>query len=356
MVLSTTPYIEAKEGDITTMQQLLSSRLPIVAAPMAGGPSSVELARAVSDAGAFPFLAAGYRQPKMLHEQIAQLRSFTENFGVNVFVPTTSTVDTDELANYAQQLQPDLAAYGLTSNLDSPSGDDYWHEKIELLLADPVPVVSFTFGLPDKSIIHDLHNVGTTVLATVTTPNEAELAESIGVDGLVVQGPQAGGHSATFNPEREIRDCSTIDVVRSVLSTTSLPLIATGGVDSPQMIRLLIDAGAQAVAVGTLLLRTHEAGTSLVYREALANPAFTDTVMTKAFTGRPARSLRNDFIDRHPQAPCAYPIINHLTLEMRKAAAKAGDPHRLSLWAGTGWREARSEPAAQTIARLASLL
>ncbi len=337
-------------------RQLLNSRLPLVAAPMAGGLSSIELVRAVSNAGAFPFLAAGYQKPDALDEQITRVRSFAENFGVNVFVPATTTIRNDELADYARELQPDLDEYGLQADLSAGSDEDYWHEKIELLLANPVPVVSFTFGLPDSSIIHALHNVGSTTLATVTTAEEAKQAETRGVDGLVVQGPRAGGHSATFTPEREIYECSTVEVVRSILPVTALPVIAAGGVDGPHAVRTLLDAGAHAVAVGTLLLRTTEAGTSSTYRRALADPAFTETLITRAFSGRPARSLRNGFIDRHPQAPCAYPAINHLTLSMRKAAAKAGDAHRIALWAGTGWRQARSEPAAQTITRLATLI
>ncbi|MFJ7242949.1 NAD(P)H-dependent flavin oxidoreductase [Streptomyces olivaceus] len=187
----------------------------------------------------------------------------------------------------------------------------------------------------------------------MTTPQEAVLAREAGVDGLIVQGPAAGGHSATFDPSRFPEPVSTPELVRRVLRAVDLPVIGTGGIGSPDAVRDILAAGAQAAAVGTLLLRTDEAGTSATHKQALGNPAFTETVLTRAFTGRPARALRNGLAERHQGAPAAYPAIHHLTRALRQAAAKAGDSDRLHLWAGTGWRSAAAEPAATVIRHLA---
>ncbi|WP_345752507.1 NAD(P)H-dependent flavin oxidoreductase [Microbacterium rhizophilus] len=334
------------------MTKILASRLPLVAAPMAGGPTTVALASAVAAAGAFPFLAGGYKTPAALAAEIARLRVGGASFGVNLFVPSAGRIDEAAFAAYAAELEPDAAAHGLALDAAPVPDDDAWHDKLAMLVADPVPVVSLTFGLPAREDIAALRAVGTRVLASVTTSDEAVLAREAGVDGLVVQGPDAGGHSATFDPARAIGARDTTDLVREVLSVVSLPVIAAGGVDGPDAVRRLLDAGAEAVAVGTLLLRTDEAGTSPTHRRALGDPAFAQTVVTRAFTGRPARALRNGFADRHTSAPAAYPAVHHLTRALRQAAATAGDAQRLHLWAGTGYRSAPTGPAADVIRRL----
>ncbi|GLY15251.1 oxidoreductase [Kineosporia sp. NBRC 101677] len=331
----------------------LNSTLPIVAAPMAGGPSTVALAHAVASAGAFPFLAGGYKSPQALSAEIEQLRASGTGFGVNLFVPSTAPVDATAFAAYARELEEEGVAHGLQLDPSPVIDDDHWREKIALLVRHPVPVVSLTFGLPDAADITALKNAGSSVLASVTTPQEARLAADAGVDGLMVQGLAAGGHSATFDPTQLPEPVDTDVLVRRVLQTVDLPVVAAGGVDGPEAVRRTLQAGAQAVAVGTLLLRTDEAGTSATHKQALGDPAFAETVLTRAFTGRPARALRNGFTDRHPQGPNAYPAVHHLTRALRQAAGKAGDADRLHLWAGSGWRNAPTGPAADVIRRLA---
>lgn len=335
---------------------LLDVPLPIVAAPMAGGPSTVDLARAVHGAGGFPFLAGGYKSAETLAEEITGVRQFSDTFGVNLFVPGTAAIDAAAFRAYADRIQPEADRYGIRLETSPVVGDDdQWPEKLAMLLADPVPVVTLTFGLPPHADIAALRRSGSRVLASVTTPAEANAAEEMGVDGLVVQGPAAGGHSAIFEPHRPIPFMATDDLVRRIRAVTTLPLIAAGGVDGPNAVRSLLQAGAEAVAIGTLLLRTPESGASATHKAALANPSFTETVITRAFTGRPARALRNDFFDRHDaEAPLGYPEIHHLTRTLRQAAAKAGDAQTLHLWAGTGFRNATEEPAAQVIHRLAA--
>jgi len=321
---------------------------------MAGGPTTVPLAAAVSSAGGFPFLAAGYKTPDVLAEEIRQVEAVGGPFGVNVFVPSTEAVDEVAFRAYADELQPEADRYGLHLDPQPVVDDDGWDAKFALLLEHPVPVVSFTFGLPSSAEIAALRQAGSVVLGTITTPAEAIAARDAGVDGLLVQGPDAGGHSATFDPTRTITSAGTEELLRRVRDAVDLPLVAAGGVDGADTVTRLLRAGADSVAVGTLLLRTDEAGTSATHRAALAQAGPDQTVITRAFTGRPARALRNGFITRHDAtAPVGYPAIHHLTRALRQTASKAGDPDRLHLWAGTGYREAPTGPAADLIRTLA---
>ncbi|MFJ3404119.1 NAD(P)H-dependent flavin oxidoreductase [Promicromonospora sp. NPDC090134] len=337
-----------------TTPNLLGSDLPIVAAPMAGGATTAALAAAATGAGAFAFLPGGYLAPERLAADVAAARAGGRPFGVNLFVPGTEQLDRAAFAAYARRLAPEAAALGVELSADPVADDDRWPDKLALLLDDPVPVVSFTFGLPDPADIRALRRAGTIVLASVTTADEAVAARDGGVDGLVVQGPAAGGHSATWDPARRVTDAPTASVVRAVAAAVDLPLVAAGGVDGPDAVRELLTAGAQAVAVGTLLLRTDESGASATYQEALATSA-RDTVVTRSFTGRPARAVRNGFVDRHDAvAPVGYPAIHHLTRDLRRRAAASGDAERLHLWAGTGYRQAPTGPAADVVRELAA--
>ncbi|MGF0116828.1 nitronate monooxygenase [Promicromonospora sp. Marseille-Q5078] len=343
--------------------RLLDTALPIVAAPMAGGATTVDLLAATTDAGAFAFLAGGYQAPDALAEQIRLARRHGRPFGVNLFVPAppgAPTVDPAALAAYARRIAPDAAALGVPLGPVPVSDDDAWAAKVDLLRRDPVPVVSFTFGAPPADDVASLRAAGSVVLVTVTTPEEAAAAQDLGADGLVVQGPRAGGHSGTWDPARAVGDDATADVVAAVAARTPLPLVAAGGVDGSRSAARLLHAGAQAVAVGTLLLRTDESGASATHRDALVDPRFggsagDGTIVTRAFTGRPARALRNGFARRHDgAAPVGYPQVHHLTRGLRRAAAAAGDADRLHLWAGTGHRSAPTGPAGDVVRALAA--
>lgn len=332
---------------------MFDTQVPIVAAPMAGGPTTVELASAVSEAGGFAFLAGGYKTPTALAEEMARLRAHGRPFGVNLFTPGLLDVDTAAFAAYVEELEPEAEAHGVSLDPVPVVDDDHWEAKLKLLHADPVAVVSFTFGLPDSEVVASLQTAGTRVLATITTAEEAQAAHEVGVDGLIVQGAAAGGHSATMDPTRDPEAIPTSEAVRRVRRQVDLPVVAAGGVDGPAAVDELLSAGAEAVATGTLLLRTDEAGTSATHRAALDDPRFDRTTLTRAFTGRPARALINGFVERHREAPTAYPAVHHLTRELRKAAGAAGDTDRLHLWAGTGHRQAPTGPAAEVVRWLA---
>ncbi|MFF0291219.1 nitronate monooxygenase [Streptomyces sp. NPDC005262] len=329
---------------------------PILAAPMAGGPTTPALVTAAARANSFGFLAGGYRTADALAEQIAAVRSDGVGFGVNLFAPNPVPVDRDAFHHYARRVASDARAYGVdVLAAGIVEDDDHWPDKIDLLLSDPVPVVSFTFAIPKAAVIAALRAAGTVVVQTVTSPAEARQAAEAGADLLAVQASAAGRHSGTLTPQRIPEPVPLAELLGQVRQAVSLPLVAAGGVATAADVTGALLAGAAAVMVGTVLLRADEAGTSKPHRTALADPARSRTVVTRAFTGRPARALRNGFTDRYTAlAPAGYPALHHLTSPMRKAAAAADDPELINLWAGTGYRHATAEPTGQILQRLAS--
>lgn len=335
---------------------MFQTDLPLVSAPMAGGAGRPELVVAAQTAGAAGFLAGGYLDGQGLAEQLAAVRAGgAEQFGVNLFVPQPGQVDRARFQAFAEAIRPDAERLGVELSSTPVHDDDHWADKLEVLLADPVPVVSFTFGLPPTQVVRDLHRVGSQVAGTITTADEARAALDLGVDALVVQGSSAGGHSATFDPARPITDAPTSTLVAQVAQITDVPLLAAGGVDGPGAVRDLLAAGAGSVVVGTMLLASDEAGTTPVHRKALADPRFDRTGITTAFTGRPARALVNQFmVDHEADAIIGYPEVHHLTRPLRSAAATSGDADRVHLWAGTGYRHTRVGPAGQILRDLAA--
>ncbi|MER7335257.1 MULTISPECIES: nitronate monooxygenase [unclassified Micromonospora] len=337
---------------------LLGTETPVVGAPLAGGATTPALVRAVTVAGGFGFLAAGYKTPDAVAAELADLDATGTPCGVNLFVPGPRDIDEATFRRYAREIAAEGAPYGLDlAGAPLVHDDDHWADKVDLLVRHPVPVVSFTFGLPDAAAVTALRRAGSRLLVTVTSVAEALAARDLGVDGLVAQGTEAGGHSGTHTPHRPAPPTSTAPLAGEVAAATGLPVVAAGGVAGPDDVRDLVAAGATAVAVGTVLLRTDESGASRTHRDALADPARTSTVLTRAFTGRPARGLRNAFVDRYePVAPLGYPELHHLTRGMRAAAAAAGHADRVHLWAGTGYRHATTGPAAAVVERLTATL
>jgi len=332
----------------------------VVAAPMAGGTSTPAFVTAVHEAGGLGFLAAGYKSVAAMQADIRAAREAGARFGMNLFVPdpaqtAPSAAALAGLEEYRLRLRPDALRYGVEVPPLRLDDDDEWEAKIEALLADPVELVSFTFGLPGAEVVRALQRAGSAVLATVTTAAEAVLAADRGVDALVVQHGCAGGHSAAFLPDATAGSPvpgSTAELIAAVRPAVALPLVAAGGIMDGAGLGRVLAAGAQAAQLGTALLRTDESGARQLHKDALASPHFTQTAPTRAFTGRAARALVNEFVRDHPDAPEAYPAVHHLTAPLRAAAAAAGDAERLNLWAGTGWQRARDGSVAQVLAAL----
>jgi NAD(P)H-dependent flavin oxidoreductase YrpB (nitropropane dioxygenase family) len=336
----------------------LGLSLPVLAAPMAGGPGTPALVTAAARAGGLGFLAGGYKTPQALADEIVAVSGTGLPFGVNLFTPNPVPVDPAAFRRYAELIAAEAARYGITLDADLPrEDDDDWPDKIDVLRAHPVPAISFTFGIPNPRDLATMRATGALLIQSVTNDKEAAAAAEAEVDAVAVQSCAAGAHSATFTPGRPIPDVPLTELVAKVRRRVNLPLIATGGLATPGDVAAALQAGADAVAVGTVLLLSDEAGTTATHKAALTDPARMTTVLTRAFTGRPARGLRNAFIDRYDDiAPSGYPAVHHLTSPLRKAAAAAGDPERLHLWAGTGFRHATAEPAADILTRLAGHL
>ncbi|MFJ5967502.1 nitronate monooxygenase [Streptomyces sp. NPDC093060] len=326
---------------------------PIVQAPMAGGVSVPQLAAAVSEAGGLGFLAAGYKTADGMYQEIKQLRGLTSRpFGVNLFMPQPEYAESGAVEVYAHQLAGEAAWYE-TELGDPDSGrDDGYDAKLAVLLDNPVPVVSFHFGVPSRDVLDSLRRAGTFTLVTATTAEEALAVERAGADAVIAQGVEAGGHQGTHRdiPENDGSGIGLLSLIAQIREAVSVPVVAAGGLMRGSQIAAVLAAGASAAQLGTAFLVTPESGANAQHKQALTNPLFARTELTRAFSGRPARGLVNRFLREHgPYAPAAYPEIHHLTSPLRKAAAKAGDAQGMALWAGQGHRMARELPAGELV-------
>jgi len=260
---------------------------------------------------------------------------------------------------YAHQLTGEAAWYE-TELGDPDSGrDDGYDAKLAVLLDNPVPVVSFHFGVPGGDTLEALRRAGTFTLVTVTTVEEAAAVERAGADAVIAQGVEAGGHQGAHrdNPETDGSGIGLLSLVAQVRESVRLPVVAAGGLMRGSQIAAVLAAGASAAQLGTAFLATSESGAHAVHKQALTNPLFVRTELTRAFSGRPARALVNRFLREHgPYAPAAYPEVHHLTAPLRKAAAAAGDAQGMALWAGQGHRMARELPAGRLVEVLAAEL
>lgn len=325
--------------------------IPIVQAPLAGGPSSPALAAAVCGAGGLGFVAAGYRTAEAMTEDIAEVRAQTRApFGVNVFAPVPGPADAEAVERYAEMLEPEARRAGVT--LGRPRfNDDAFPDKVRILVDDPVPVVSFTFGCPPPKVIASLKRAGSEVWITVTDSEEARQAEAAGASALVLQGSEAGGHRGSFVDRPSSSDFSTLALLQLVGASVRLPLVAAGGISTGAAIAAVLAAGAAAAQLGTAFTRCPEAGTSPVHREALASSL--PTALTRAFSGRVARGVVNRFMREYEsQAPIAYPEVHHLTSPIRARGRETNDGDIVNLWAGQTHELAVEMPAAELVRRL----
>src|SRR5579875_1993227 len=328
--------------------------VPVVGAPMAGGPGTAALAAAVSNAGGLGFVAGGYLTPEQFADDITAARSQTTGpIGANLFVPQPSAADYVLLDRYAEELDELAEHYDVEVGRPRFGDDDNWQRKLEVIADVRPEVVSFTFGAPPPDVLRWFGALGIVLLITVTSAYEAGIAVAAGADGLVVQGPGAGGHRGTFAPDMPPGEESLGELLDRIGAAHKVPLIAAGGLGTADDVAKVLSRGAVAAQVGTALLLSDEAGTNFAHRTALQNPQFGKTTVTRAFSGRYARGLENDFTRLLDDvAPLGYPEVNHMTSPIRRAAVEADDPHGTNLWAGTAFASARTGPAAEIVASL----
>jgi nitronate monooxygenase len=329
---------------------------PIVQAPMAGGPSTPALAAAVSGAGGLGFLAAGYKTIAAVRGDLDELRRLAPGdvpFGINLFAPPGHGAGAADVGAYAATLQAETARGA--AGLGEPAwDDDRYADKLDLVCAEDVAVVSFTFGCPSPADVQRLQAAGTAVWVTVTTAGEARAAHAAGVDGLIAQGVEAGGHRGSFDDARpgDLGLLALLALVRGAVGDTT-PVIATGGIVTGRGVAAVLAAGAAAAQLGTAFMLCPEAATVPAHRAAI-EAAQASTALTRAFTGRTARGIVNRFQREHSQsAPSAYPEVHHLTAPIRAAARARGDADAFNLWAGQAYPLARARPAAELVVALA---
>jgi nitronate monooxygenase len=308
------------------------------------------MAAAVSEAGGLGFLAGGYLSAQRLGEQISELRALTERpFGANLFMATPKPADPRVISAYLSEISGE--AERQQTELGEPRfGDDDFAAKLELVLAERVPVISFTFGCPSEQTIARLREAGLSAWVTATNLSEARLAQCAGADALILQGIEAGGHRSSWSDGDEPGH-GLIALLRLVSNEISLPLIAAGGVADGAALAAVLCAGASAAQIGTALMLSPEAGTVPSQRAVFS--LHRPTRLTRAFSGRLARGILNRFMTEHDAAaPSAYPEINNATSPLRARARERDDHEAFNLWAGEAYELATERPAAEILSTM----
>ncbi|HMD50927.1 MAG TPA: nitronate monooxygenase [Bryobacteraceae bacterium] len=329
---------------------------PIVQGPFGGGPSTPELVAAVSNAGGLGSLGAAYQTPDQITETIRRIRALTDRpFQVNLFAGGWQTDVPFDPSPILELLSEIHAQIGLPAPEPPQALPDPFPAQLEAVLDARPPIFSFTFGIPDRDAMSRLKSRGIVVMGTATTLDEARLLADAGVDVIVAQGAEAAAHRGTFSGPFDHAMVPTLTLASRIHAALRTPIIATGGLMDGPDINSALEAGASAAALGTAFLASPESGAHAAYKRAIVEADRNSTVVSRAFSGRPARGLRNDFIARlegKENAILPYPLQNAATRAMRAAAGQQGLPGYLSLWAGTGVARAGSTPAGELVARL----
>jgi nitronate monooxygenase len=335
--------------------QMLGCEHPVIQAPMAGGADTPELVAAVGNAGGFGFIGAAYLTPEQIVDSAQRVRALTpRQFGINLFAPLPAPPEQNLDAAIAR-LAPYHAELGLPPPAAPHVPADQFDAQLASALESGASAISFTFGLLPKAAVTAIQARGLRLIGTATTVAEAIALRDSGVDAIVAQGSEAGGHRGTFLGDFADAQIGTLALVPQIVDAVSVPVIASGGIMDGRGIAAALALGAGAVQLGTAFLTCSEAGVAEVYKDAILRSPETATRITRAFSGRPARGIVNRFmigIDADVEAIAPFPVQNVLTRPLRAAAASQGRAEFLSLWAGQGLRLARRQSAAELIERL----
>ena len=343
------------------LQTLLGVRHPIVQGPFGGGPSSVALAAAVSDAGGLGSFGAHTLGPDAIRQLVADLRSATGGpFAVNLWVPQPGeevAADDADLARYVERLRPYLDELGLPAPTYRPGGGARYGDQVAALLEAQPPAVSFVMGVPSADVVDEGRRRGIVTLATATTVDEAVALERAGLDAVVASGSDAGGHRGAFLRPVEESLVGTFSLVPQVADAVSVPVIAAGGIADARGVLAALVLGAHGVQIGTAFLATDESAASPAHKAALHTDDARRTVLTRVFSGRTARGIPNRFVremSAYRDDIPPYPIQNALTGPIRAAANDRGIPDLVHLWAGQGAPLTKPRTAADLYAELVS--
>ncbi len=336
----------------------LGLRSPVIQAPMAGGGDTAALVAAVNEAGGLGFVGAAYLTDAQIAERALDIRSRTAlPFGINLFAPTPAPGPAPMMADSLARVAPFYAELGLPAP-EAPSyvGDGF-DRQFAALLDSGAAYYSVTFGLPPADSVAAAKAQGMRVLGTATTVAEAVALEQAGVDAVIAQGSEAGGHRGSFIGDPAANLIGTMALVPQVADAVGVPVIASGGIMDGRGIAAALALGAAAVQMGTVFLTSDEAGIPEAHKAAILTAREDQTRLTRAFSGRPARGIVNRFMDAvenpaEPDAVLPFPLQNALTRPLRTAAGKAGRAEFLSLWAGQGLRLAQRRTAGELVAEL----
>ncbi|KYF99077.1 hypothetical protein BE20_32855 [Sorangium cellulosum] len=334
---------------------LLGIRHPIVQAPMAGGITTPELVAEVSRAGALGSVGAAYMTPQAIEAICADIRARTSApFAVNLFAPQAPKPSSPEVvAETAPVLDALRAELGLPSETAPPHVQGRFEAQLDAVLRCRPAVFSFTFGLLAPEHLRALRAASIVVIGTATTVDEAVLLEEAGVDAISAQGAEAGAHRGTFHGSFEDGLVGTMALVPQVAAHVRVPVLAAGGIMDGRGIAAARALGAAGAQLGTAFLGCPEAGISPAYRAALRSDAALRTVVTRAFTGRPGRAIRNRFTEAlEGRRTPPFPEQHWRTLDLRAAAAKQGRADLMLLWAGQGAPLVRPMPARELVETL----
>jgi nitronate monooxygenase len=341
----------------TAITRRFGLRHPIIQAPLAGGGATPALVAAVGEAGALGFIGAAYLTPAQITESVRAVRAQTTRpFGISLFAPQPVPPTPTDARPAVERVTPYFAELGLPAPGVPATAADTFAEQLAAALDSGATVFSFTFGVLPADAIAAIKGRGMALLGTATTVEEAIALERAGVDAIVLQGSEAGGHRGTFGGDFQAGMVGTIALVPQVVDAVRVPVIASGGIMDGRGIAAALALGAAAVQMGTAFLTCDEAGIPDAYKQAILGAREDGTRLTRAFSGRPARGIVNRFmteVEGDSPAILPFPLQNTLTRPLRAAAAKAGRAELLSLWAGQGVRLARRQSAAELVARLA---
>ncbi|OWQ90346.1 2-nitropropane dioxygenase [Roseateles aquatilis] len=337
----------------------LGTRLPLIQAPMAGV-QDARLAVAVSEAGGLGSLPAAMLTPDALRRELQALREgTTKPFNVNFFAHTPPTPDDMREARWRERLSPYYAEFGIDPT-QIPAGPGRQPFSVEIAdLVEPFrpPVVSFHFGLPSPELIARVKGWGSLILGNATTVDEAIWLDAQGVDGIIAQGWEAGGHRGHFLSDDLTRQTGTMALLPQVVRAVRVPVIAAGGIADVRGIRAALALGASAAQLGTAFLLCDEATTSAPHRAALRDPAGRHTAVTNLFTGRPARGIVNRLMrEVGPLSESApqFPLATSGIAPLRAKAEAQGSGEFSPLWSGQNFSAVREIGAAALVTELSA--
>jgi len=343
-----------------TLRELLGIELPIIQAPMAGVQASA-LAIAVSSAGGLGSLPCALLSADGVAQEIGKIRTATSRpFNVNYFCHTEPPIEPKREAEWRDELAPYYREFGIDpwSIKPGPGRASFDAAAADVLDNMKPSIISFHFGLPADALLARARAIGARILASATTVDEARWLEARGVDAIIAQGLEAGGHRGNFLTDDLSTQVGTLALVPQIVRTVRVPVIAAGGIADAKAVNAMLSLGAIAVQIGTAFLLCPEATTSALHRKALASDSARHTAVTNVFTGRPARGIVNRIVREigpiSAKAP-AFPLATAALAPLRAEAERRGLGDFSPLWSGQNASGCREIPAAQRVRELAGI-